>query len=234
MFDFSKNKQPIFGAISADDDKDIEVHQLKSASRQGIWLEGFKLIRDIIFVWTILMLLLVFVAQPVVVEGTSMLPTLHEGERLIVNKLIYYKIKGYSWGHLERGDVVVFWYPRDPDKNYVKRIIGLPGDTVEVRNGIVYVNGQVMHEFYLDGNYNQAESNLSPKKIDDHYFFVMGDNRDNSSDSRIWGLVPEKYIYGKVFFRFWNPSNIGRVPRGEYELNESGGQNREVKLVNSY
>lgn len=220
MFDFSKKKQPAFGVVSADDDKDIEVHQVKAASRQGIWLEVFKLIRDIIFVWAVFMLLLVFVAQPVVVEGTSMLPTLHEGERLVVNKLIYYKIQGFSWGHIERGDVVVFWYPRDPDKSYVKRVIGLPGDTVELRNGVVFVNGQPMHEFYLDSNYNQAGGNLQAKKVDEHYYFVMGDNRDNSSDSRYWGLVPEKYIYGKVFFRFWMPSNIGKITRGDYELNE--------------
>ncbi|MBX7173696.1 MAG: signal peptidase I [Pyrinomonadaceae bacterium] len=220
MFDFSKKKQPAFGVVSADDDKDIEVHQVKAASRQGIWIEVFKLIRDVIFVWAVFMLLLVFVAQPVVVEGTSMLPTLHEGERLVVNKLIYYKIQGFSWGHIERGDVVVFWYPRDPDKSYVKRVIGLPGDTVELRNGVVFVNGQPMHEFYLDSTYNQAGGNLQAKKVDEHYYFVMGDNRDNSSDSRYWGLVPEKYIYGKVFFRFWMPSNIGKITRGDYELNE--------------
>ncbi len=220
MFDFSKKKQPAFGVVNADDDKDIEVHQLKTASQQGIWLESFKLLRDVILVLSVFMLFLVFVAQPVVVEGTSMLPTIHDGERLVVNKLVYYKFQSVTWGHLERGDVVVFWYPKDPDKSYVKRVIGLPGDTVEMRNGIVYVNEQVMHEFYLDANYNQASANLERQKVDEHYYFVMGDNRDNSSDSRLWGLVPEKYIYGKVFFRYWMPSNIGRIQRGEYELNE--------------
>ncbi len=229
MFDFSKKKQPAFGVVNADDDQDIEVHQLKTVSRQGIWIESFKLLRDIILVLAVSMLLLVFVAQPVVVEGTSMLPTLHEGERLVVNKLIYYKIQGYSWGHLERGDVVVFWYPKDPDKSYVKRIIGLPGDTVELRNGIVYINGQVMHEHYLEATYNQMEGNLEPKKVEEHHYFVMGDNRDNSSDSRIWGLVPEKYIYGKVFFRHWMPSKIGWIQRGEYELNEESDKDTRAK-----
>jgi signal peptidase I len=220
MFDFAEKKQPAFGVVNADDDKDIEVHQVKTSSRQGLWLEGVRLIRDVIFVLAVFMLLLVFVAQPVVVEGTSMLPTLHEGERLVVNKLIYYKIKSFSWGHLERGDVVVFWYPKDPDKSYVKRIIGLPGDTVEIKNGVVYVNGEVMNELYLDANYNQASGNLERKKVEDHYYFVMGDNRDNSSDSRLWGLVPEKYIYGKVFFRYWMPSNFGWINRGKFELSE--------------
>jgi signal peptidase I len=227
MFDFSKKKQPEFGVVNADDDQDIEVHQLKTASRQGLWLESVKLLRDVILVVSVLMLMLVFVAQPVVVDGSSMLPTLHEGERLIVNKLIYYKFESVSWGHINRGDVVVFWFPKDPDKSYVKRVIGLPEDTVEIRNGIVYVNGQVMHELYLDANYNQAAGNHSPQKVEKHHYFVMGDNRDNSSDSRYWGLVPEKYIYGKVFFRYWMPSNFGWIRRGEYELNED--KNKDVR-----
>jgi signal peptidase I len=227
MFDFSKKKQPEFGVVNAEDDQDIEVHQLKTASRQGLWLESVKLLRDVILVVSVLMLMLVFVAQPVVVDGSSMLPTLHEGERLIVNKLIYYKFESVSWGHINRGDVVVFWFPKDPDKSYVKRVIGLPEDTVEIRNGIVYVNGQVMHELYLDANYNQAAGNLSPQKVEKHHYFVMGDNRDNSSDSRYWGLVPEKYIYGKVFFRYWMPSNFGWIRRGEYELNED--KNKDVR-----
>lgn len=229
MFDFSEKKQPEFGVVNADDDKDIEVHQLKTASRQGLWIESFRLVRDVIFVLAIFMLLLVFVAQPVVVEGTSMLPTLHEGERLIVDKLIYYKIESFSWGHLERGDVVVFWYPKNPEKSYVKRVIGLPGDTVEIRNGVVYINDEAMNELYLDSNYNQAGGNLERRKVDDHYYFVMGDNRDNSSDSRVWGLVPEKYIYGKVFFRYWMPSNFGWISRGQYELNEADKNDTRAK-----
>ena len=203
MFDFSRKKQPKFGTVNTDDDCDIEIQQVKSASRQGIVLESFKLFRDIVLVLAVFMLLMVFVAQPVVVEGTSMLPQLHDGERLIVNKLIYYKLSGFSWGHLQRGDVVVFWYPNDPDKSYVKRVIGLPGDIVELRNGIVYVNNEEMHEDYIDVNNSQRRENLAPKKVEMHHYFVMGDNRDNSSDSRIWGTVPEKYIYGKVFFRYW-------------------------------
>ena len=120
MFDFTEKKQPGFGVIDADDDRDIEVRKVKKAAPQGILIEAVKLIRDIIFVMAIFVLFLVFVAQPVVVEGTSMIPTLHDGERLIVNKLIHYKIQSYSWGHIERGDVVVFWYPKDPDKSFVK------------------------------------------------------------------------------------------------------------------
>lgn len=230
MFDFTEKKQPDFGVINADDDKDIEVRKMKTVSPQTLWMEGIRLLRDVILVLSIFVLFLIFVAQPVVVEGTSMLPTLHEGERLIVNKLIYYKIKSFSWGHIERGDVVVFWYPKDPDKSYVKRVIGLPGDIVEIKNGVVYVNGEVMQEAYIDGSFNQSRGNLERKKVDNHYYFVMGDNRDNSSDSRMWGLVPERYIYGKVFFRYWKPSNFGWINRGDYQLSEDANKDPRAKI----
>jgi signal peptidase I len=143
-------------------------------------------------------LLVVFVVQPVKVEGTSMLPRLHDGERIFVNKLIYYGVP-----KLERGDIVVFWYPNDPSKSYIKRVVGLPGETVEVREGRVMINGRVLEETYLDPQLNLSHMNHQPVLVKDHYYFVMGDNRDHSSDSRFWGLVPEKYIYGKALFRYW-------------------------------
>jgi signal peptidase I len=220
MFDFSRKKQPAFGVVSADDDRNIEIQRMRRESRNGIWTESLRLLRDIIFVIAIFVLLGVFVAQPVVVEGTSMLSEIHDGERLIVNKLIYYKFKDYSWGHLERGDIVVFWYPKNPEKSYVKRIIALPGETVEMRNGMVYINGEEMREDYLDPEYNQTLGNFKMQLVPEHHYFVMGDNRDNSSDSRYWGAVPEKYIYGKVFFRYWSPGNAGFLNRGKYALDE--------------
>jgi len=222
MFDFQRKNQPDFGFVSAKDDRDIEVVRLKSESRQGLWTESIKLLRDIILIIAVFILLGVFVAQPVVVEGTSMLPQLHDGERLLVNKLVYYKFQSVGWGHLERGDIVVFWYPKDPDKSYVKRIIGLPGETVEVRNGVIYINGTELNESYIDTEHNQSLPSFPSKKVDEHHYYVMGDNRDNSSDSRYWGLVPEKYIYGKAFYRYWNPSNIGPLTHGEYNLPEEG------------
>ncbi len=220
MFDFQRKNQFDFGVVSAADDRDIEVVRLRAESRQGLWTESMKLLRDIILIIAVFVLLGVFVAQPVVVEGTSMLPQLHDGERLLVNKLVYYKFQSVDWGHFERGDIVVFWYPRDPDKSYVKRIIGLPGETVELKNGIVLINGTVLSESYLDTEHNQSLPSFPPKKVEEHYYFVMGDNRDNSSDSRYWGLVPEKYIYGKAFFRYWKPSEIGFIKQGEYNIRE--------------
>ncbi len=224
MFDFQKKNQFDFGSHSPKDDRDIEVYRLKTESRQGLWSESLKLLRDIVLIIAVFILLGVFVAQPVVVEGTSMLPELHDGERLLVNKLIYYKFKSVSWGHIERGDIVVFWYPKEPDKSYVKRVIGMPGETVEVRDGKVLINSKELNETYLDAEHNQSLPSFPLKRVDEHFYFVMGDNRDNSSDSRYWGLVPEKYIYGKAFFRYWDPSNIGFLTHGKYNIPE------EVKI----
>jgi len=218
MFDFKRKNQFDFGSHATKDDRDIEVYRLRTESRQGLWSESLKLLRDIFLIIAVFILLGVFVAQPVVVEGTSMLPQLHDGERLLVNKLVYYKFQSVSWGHIERGDIIVFWYPKDPEKSYVKRVIGLPGEMVEVRDGKILINNQELNEPYLDSEYNQSLPSYEPKKVDEHYYFVMGDNRDNSSDSRLWGLVPEKYIYGKAFFRYWNPSNIGFLNHGRYNL----------------
>lgn len=218
MFDFKRKNQFAFGAVSAGDDPDIEVHRLKRESKRGLWTESLKLFRDIVLIVAILILLGVFVAQPVVVEGTSMLPQLQDGERLLVDKLVYYKIKSFDWGHIERGDVIVFWFPKDPDKSYVKRVIGLPGEEVEVRDGTVFVDGRELNEPYIDPERNQSLPSSPLKKVEEHYYYVMGDNRDNSSDSRLWGTVPEKYIYGKAFFRYWNPSSIGFITHAEYNL----------------
>jgi len=218
MFDFRKKTHSDFGLISAEDDLDIDVVQMRRESRQGLWIEGLRLGRDIFLIIVVFVLFGVFAVQPVVVEGTSMVPQLQDGERLLVNKLVYYKFKSVSWGHLERGDIVVFWYPSDPDKSYVKRVIGLPGETVEIRGGKVYINGQELREPYLEDIHNQSLRDHVTKVVDKHYYFVMGDNRDNSSDSRVWGLVPEKYIYGKAFFRYWKPSEAGFLEHGEYDI----------------
>lgn len=217
MLDFSRKDQTDFGFVSASDDTGIEVISLKRESRQGLFSEGLKLIRDVFLIIVVFILFGVFFVQPVVVEGTSMLPQLQDGERLLVNKLVYYRIQSVSWGHIERGDIVVFWYPNDPDKSYVKRVIGLPGEMVEVRSGKVLINGVELKETYLDADHNRSLPSYPVRKVDDHHYFVMGDNRDNSSDSRYWGLVPEKYIYGKAFFRYWKPKDMGFLEHGDYD-----------------
>src|SRR4030095_13616198 len=131
MFWRKKLKGPRFGGVAADDDRDIEVQRLDDESRRHFWSEARLLVRDLVFALLVAALFVVFVLQPVKVEGTSMLPRLHDGERIFVNKLIYYD--EYGWApKLDSGDIVGFWFPTDPSKSYIKRVIGLPGDRVEV------------------------------------------------------------------------------------------------------
>jgi len=161
-------------------------------------------IRDVFFVVGTAILIVIFLYQPVKVEGTSMLPELKDQERIFVNKFVY------RFEKISRRDIVVFWYPRDYTKSFIKRIIGLPGDTIEIRKGIVFVNGEPLEEPYIQQEY-MDKRNMDPRTVDIGYYFVMGDDRKYSSDSRVWGLVPEKYIYGKAVFRYWPVSQIGSL-----------------------
>ena len=192
------SQAPPFGEVLTTDDRDIAIDHLELTARRQFWTESRLLLRDLAFALMIAALVVVFVVQPVKVEGTSMLPRLHDGERIFVNKLIYYGLP-----ELERGDIVVFWFPNDPTKSYIKRVIGLPGETIQLRAGRIFVNGKELQEPYLEHALNVAAADEPPTYVKPHYYFVMGDNRDNSSDSRMWGLVPEKYIYGKALFRYW-------------------------------
>jgi signal peptidase I len=148
--------------------------------------------------------LITFVAQAFRVQGTSMLPVLEDGERIIVNKFLY------RFHPIERGDVVVFWWPRDPSVSFIKRVVGLPGDVIEVRAGTVYVNGLPLKEDYVDAKFRDDES-YSAVDVRRGYYYVLGDHRNSSNDSRSWGEVPEKYIYGRAVFRFWPLSKIGVI-----------------------
>ena len=135
------------------------------------------------------------------VDGSSMEPTLHSGEFVIVNKLTY------KLGMPEIGDVVIFHYPRDPEQEYVKRVIGLPGDQVVITDGKVYVNGQLLEEDYIAA----SPANEASWDIPEDAIFVLGDNRNNSSDSHSWGTVPLKYVVGKAVFIYWPPPNWGMI-----------------------
>ncbi len=202
MLGIRNRRPPPFGGVHVSDDKDIQVQVPEEESHGSLWGEARLLLRDLVFALMIAVLVVVFIVQPVKVEGTSMLPRLHDGERIFVNKLIYYD--EYRWApKIERGDIVVFWFPDDPSKSYIKRVIGLPGDKVEIHEGMVRVNDRDLAETYLDARFNLSHRTLPRIDVKQNYYFVMGDNRDNSSDSRIWGLVPKKYIYGKALFRYW-------------------------------
>jgi signal peptidase I len=139
-------------------------------------------------------LILIFLVQPVKVEGTAMLPTLNNGDRIFVGKQIH---------AIDRGDIVVFWFPDNPSQSFIKRVVGLPGETLRIDNrGQLFVNGQPVAEPYLDPDRTRFPRAIPDTFIKLHYYFVMGDNRDASNDSRSWGLVPEKYIYGKFLWRY--------------------------------
>src|SRR5712671_1268361 len=210
MFGIRRRRPPPFGGVHIEDDKDIQVQRPEDASRDNLWSEARLLLRDLIFALMIAALVVVFVVQPVKVEGTSMLPRLHDGERIFVNKLVYYD--DYRWApKVDRGDIVVFWFPNDPSKSYIKRVIGLPGDTVEMHDGLVKVNGRDLQETYLDPRLNVSHRSEPAVYVRPNYYLVMGDNRDNSSDSRIWGLVPRKYVYGKALLRYWPLSNASVI-----------------------
>ena len=127
------------------------------------------------------------------IQGTAMLPGYKEGQTVKIRRF-----DRFEKPDLKRGDVVVFLFPDDPSASYVKRLIALPGDTVEIREGKVIVNDQELVEPYIDPRLNLSHRSQAPVAVRVSYYYVLGDNRDNSSDSRIWGLVPERYIYAKV------------------------------------
>ena len=141
----------------------------------------------------IALLFLACSTQPTLVEGTAMKPSFNKGDRILVDK---------NWNELKRGDVVTFLYPKDKSKWYFKRVVGLPGETIEIRDGKVYINGQVLTEPYVDQSHNQAEANFPPRIVPENQYFVMGDNRDNSSDSRYWGTVDKELIKGKYYMTY--------------------------------
>ncbi len=137
------------------------------------------------------------ISARIVVDGASMEPTLTSGEYVIVNRL------SYRIGTPQRGDIIVFHFPRDPSKEYIKRVIGLPGDEVQVENGQVYVNGQPLDETYL-----KVKTNYSGNwRVPAGQLFVLGDNRNNSSDSHDWGTVPMSYVVGKAVLVYWPPTD---------------------------
>jgi signal peptidase I len=155
--------------------------------------------------------IITFIAQSFVVEGSSMEPSLHNRERLLVNKLVY------RFRKPQYGDVVVFRYPANPKRRFIKRVIGIPGDEVEVRDGFVIVNGMALDEDYtMDLTYGY----FGPKTVPDGHYFVLGDNRNNSDDSRYpdVGFVPMANIVGKASFIWWPPRRISLVRNPEARL----------------
>jgi signal peptidase I len=167
-------------------------------SRLSLWL------RDILISVAASFLIIMFLYQPVRVEGTSMQPELRDQDRLFINKFAYH------FENISRGDVVVFHYPRDPSKSYIKRIIALPGDTLDIDEGRVYVDGKRIDETYVPRRYRDTRS-IPEMVIPPNEYFVMGDHRSISSDSRDFGPVPRDLIYGKAAFVYWPADNMGVI-----------------------
>ncbi|HEY7185110.1 MAG TPA: signal peptidase I [Vicinamibacterales bacterium] len=170
----------------------------------GIFRQRLKIWRDELIAWfntlvsaaVYATLLVTFVFQIARVEGQSMAPTLADQDRLIVNKF------AYEVGAPQRGDIVMLYYPVDPSKTFVKRVIAEEGDEVRIVDGHVYVNDMPMADSFIPPEYRSHED-FGPERIPNGYYFVMGDHRNNSSDSRDWGVVPKKYITGRVQLRWW-------------------------------
>ena len=174
-------------------------------SRSEALTSGWRLwIRDLLFSAAASVLIITFLYQPVRVEGTSMLPRLVDQDRLFINKFVYH------FEAIDRGDVVVFHYPRNPQLSYIKRVVAIPGDKLSIDRGQVYVNGKALDEPYVPEQYRDTRS-LDSMVIPAGEYFVLGDHRSIASDSREFGTVKRDLIYGKAAFIYWPTQDVGVV-----------------------
>jgi signal peptidase I len=182
---------------------------------------GFFLdiIETVVIALSVFLIVYLFVMQPHQVNGQSMHPNFENGEYLLTDKI------SYRFNQPDRGDIVVFkapdaaQCPQGAGCDFIKRIIALPGDVVEVRDDLILVNNMLLEEPYLPGDTStrpMAFTVNGPITVPPNHYFVMGDNRPHSSDSRAWGPVPVSNIVGKVFFRYWPPSRVGTLSHGQY------------------
>ena len=160
------------------------------------------LMRDLVFSVIVAFFIIIFIYQPVRVEGGSMEPGLEDQEHIFINKL------AYRFESIERGDIIVFRYPRDTRKSFIKRVIGLPGDHIRIAYGHVYVNDEQLSEPYVPSDYMDARS-YSDIDVPRNSYFVLGDHRSMSRDSREFGPVMRSYIYGKAVFGYWPMEKLG-------------------------
>lgn len=185
-----------------------EAEAVPSRASASLW-SAISWFRDLVFSVLIAVVLIVFIYQPVKVEGTSMMPALTDQERIFINKFTY----RFGLGDVKRGDTVVFWYPADVSKSYIKRVIGVPGDRIRIDDGQVYVNGAALNEDYVPPDERDYASwrDGQEQTVPGGKYFVLGDHRNQSSDSRMWGYVPRENIYGKAVFVYWPLQKMGRV-----------------------
>ncbi len=176
----------------------------------------FDFLQGIVVVLAVLVMVYLFLVSPQEISGASMEPNFHNGEYILTNKVLT------KFRDPERGDVVVFKSPRNKEVDYIKRIIGLPGDTVKLENNTFFVNGQKMDEPYLapevvvfGGSFLQEGSEII---VPPGQYFVVGDNRPHSSDSREFGPIPMEDFIGTVFFRYWPFEQMGGIPHPTYNI----------------
>jgi signal peptidase I len=189
---------PIAVPAAAPPVPDVLAKPFRITTGLAIWL------RDLIISLAISAFIIIFLYQPVKVEGTSMMPSLEDQERIFVNKFVY------RLEPIERGDIVVFRYPRDPSKSYIKRVVAMAGDKVRIDGGQVYVNGEALDETYVPSEYTDQRS-YPEIVVPPHRYFVLGDHRSMSNDSRDFGSVDQTFIYGKAVFGYWPMEKLGRV-----------------------
>lgn len=170
----------------------------RPANTLGLWA------RDLLIAVVASVFMILFLYQPVRVEGTSMLPRLEDHDRLFINKFVYH------FAAIQRGDVVVFRYPRDPEKSYIKRVIAVPGDRLRIDRGDVILNGKRLEEPYVPDEFRDSRS-YPEIVVPPDFYYVMGDHRSISSDSREFGPVERDLIYGKAAFVYWPTRDAGVV-----------------------
>ncbi len=175
------------------------------------WGNAARELVETVLLTLVIFFMIRFAIENYRIEGYSMEPNFHDGQFLLVNKL------NYLFGDPERGDVVIFKYPLNPKKNFIKRVIGLPGEKVEIRAGKIFVNGVRVPEPYP---YNFADYDYGPVVVGPHEFFVLGDNRPESSDSHAWGMLPRNDLIGKAWISYWPSEYWGIVPDYSYAAGE--------------
>lgn len=181
---------------------DVKSEKTRTPNRAATLFAAW--VRDLIISLAISAFIIVFLYQPVKVEGTSMMPSLDDQERIFINKFVY-RIEP-----IQHGDIIVFRYPRDPEKSFIKRVIGVAGDHVRIDDGRVYLNGKELVEDYVPRAYDDNRSYPDVVVPPDSYF-VLGDHRSLSNDSRDFGPVDASYIYGKAVFGYWPVDKMGRL-----------------------
>jgi signal peptidase I len=173
------------------------------------------IVRDIFIAFVLAIFIRAFVVQAYKIPSGSMIPTLLVGDYILVNRLSYgLRIPYYKyilrWGEIKRGDIIVFVFPEDPSKDFIKRVIALPGETIEIRKKKIYINGKEIEDkwgFFKDDYVGPPRDDFGPFQVPQGHVFVMGDNRDESNDSRFWGPVNIENIKGKAFIIYfsWDP-----------------------------